>query len=97
MSTKDFMTDPQTEEFTVDLSKGEAEIVRMLIRQLEKCRKSTPQPSELEWEIRLYEYILSQPDPDETARQYMNARDKLGTGRMLPKRDVVVALGWDVK
>lgn len=66
------------------------------LRQLQMFRDDGRVPSEdLLWEIRLYEWILAQPDAVEKTRQY-------GAGRLnpkgapTPKREVVAKLGWDV-
>lgn len=56
---------------------------------------SSPKPDELDWEIKLYEWILGQPDAEEKASAYLSARH-VGKeeGFILEKRDVVKKLGW---
>lgn len=58
--------------------------------------KTSAYPEELAWEIRLYEWILAQPDAEEKARQYGAARSFLGSGAPVPKREVVKRLGWEI-
>lgn len=72
------------------------------LQQLEHFReiKCSNKPEELEWEIRVYKWILAQPDAKEKADLYLRARMP-GDGRLhLPPRDkraVVKDLGWDIK
>lgn len=63
--------------------------------QLKGYRGTTPHPEELEWEIRLYEWILSQPNPEEKADQYGKARHP-GSGAPRSKRLCVKELGWEI-
>lgn len=51
-------------------------------------------PEELEWEIKLYEWILGQPDALEKASSYLRVRN--AGGRLLSKREVVEKLGWKI-
>jgi hypothetical protein len=55
-------------------------------------------PRELVWEIRLYEWILAQPDAEAKAEKYFVTRHA-GThgGPPWPKRYVVEKLGWEIK
>lgn len=56
-------------------------------------RKTTPKPEELEWEIRVYDYILV--DPAVRYPQYQLARfDDNNMPRS--KRTVIKELGWDI-
>lgn len=50
----------------------------------------------IEWEIRLYEWILKQPDAENKAVLYSKARREEGFHH-LAKRNVVKKLGWDIK
>lgn len=51
---------------------------------------------ELLWEIRLYEWLLAQPDAEEKARLYLETRMPLDKAEMKEKREVVKLLGWDI-
>lgn len=48
------------------------------------------------WEIRVYEWILNQPDRDVKAETYLNARIP-GPGVLIEKRVVIRRLGWDIQ
>jgi hypothetical protein len=64
------------------------------LQQLRHYRdnKTSSHPEELEWEIKLYEWILAQPDKKEKADEYMNAR--YVDGKFVGKREAVKKLGW---
>ncbi len=66
------------------------------LQQLEHFKKigCSNQPDELDWEIKLYKYILAQPDPEKAARAYQDARysDK----KFRNKRAAVKILGWEI-
>jgi hypothetical protein len=62
-----------------------------------KRRGSSPNPKELAWEIRLYEWILNQPDAESKAAMYLKRRMPIGTPDIIPKRRVVESLGWNVQ
>jgi hypothetical protein len=67
--------------------------VQMHKDTLVSFRGTTPHPEELEWEIRLYDYILE--DPLVRLKQYQDARfDK----DCIPinKRKAVAKLGWTI-
>jgi hypothetical protein len=75
---------------------GPSGSIRVSLEQLKSYRGKSPKPDELEWEIRLYEFILAQPDPDLAADLYFKRRNH---GHGLPplrKRDVARKLGWEV-
>jgi hypothetical protein len=55
-----------------------------------------PHDAELEWEIRLYEFILTHADPQGAAKAYMDARYPDDGPMVWSKRDVVAMLGWIV-
>lgn len=57
---------------------------------LERSREAR---AEAEWEIRLYEWILGQPNAEELASTYFKARCADAV-LYLSKRDTVRALGW---
>lgn len=65
------------------------------LRQFQKDGTSS-HPVELAWEIKLYEFILAQPNPEEVASEYLMARHPNYKGGFVPKRDVVKALGWPI-
>ncbi len=69
------------------------EVVRCFIDQLKTYRGTTPNPEQLEWEIRVYEFILQ--DIDVRYKAYMETR--MSGHLVLTKRQVVEKLGWDVK
>ena len=68
--------------------------LQMHIDTLVSLRNSTGNPEELEWEIRLYEYILQ--DPAKRLKAYQDARYGDDNSLPLEKRDVVKILGWIV-
>lgn len=73
---------------------GLAAIIGVSLDQLRGYRGVSLHPEELEWEIRLYEFILAQPDSDKAARDYFEARRR--GGRLLTKREAAQKLGWKV-
>lgn len=70
-------------------------MIEVALAQLESYRMTTSKPDQLDWEIRLYQYILSQPDPESAARAYLTTRAS-GKGGQKPKRQVVEELGWEI-
>jgi hypothetical protein len=68
------------------------QIVEGLIKQLESYRGTTSNPDDLEWEIRVYKYILE--SPEERWEQYSQARN---WDKYISTRDAVKQLGWDVE
>jgi hypothetical protein len=86
-------------ESSIDLNSQtyHADICAVGIRLLEGLRKTTRKPADLEWEIRLYKWILQQPDPEATAKQYFEMRENQTDPFMpLGKRETVKRLGWVV-
>ena len=85
------------DSFTFNLNSPtfHADAIRQALEQLMSLRNSTKKRAELEWEIRVYRWILHQPDPEATALQYFEARD---TGTMIPadKREAIARLGWSI-
>ena len=77
------MSDP------VECAEGQ---LKIFIDQLEECRFTTTKPDLLEWEIRLYKFMLL--DPVRRLDAYHKTR-KVG-GALLDKREVVNKLGWIV-
>ena len=77
-----------------DEEQGAKDTLNMLISQLEGYRETTPKPEELEWEIRLYKYMLK--DPVARMRKYYEERSKVGMGPG-SKRQVAKNLGWEVE
>lgn len=76
--------------------------INMGLEQLKHYKEigSSSQPEELDWEIKLYEWILSRPNPEATAYQYLEAREERIDGkfeRLLEKREVVSKLGWVIE
>lgn len=67
--------------------------IRAGVAQLEGYRLTHKNPSELEWEIRVYNFILGSPDRNDRAEQYLKSRHKAG---LKTKRQVVKDLGWNV-
>lgn len=70
------------------------------LQQLKHFEKigCSDEPEELAWEIKLYEFILSQDNPEKAANDYASARevmDKNGKfSRLRNKREVAKLLGW---
>lgn len=67
------------------------------LQQLKYFKKigSSSKPKELDWEIKLYEWILAQPDAKQKSYEYLRARAIHG-GSLLPKRRVIKNLGWKI-
>lgn len=72
-----------------------ADAIKFGIKQLKILRSSTPNRKELEWEIRLYKFILKQTDPEKAASDYFRVRNKVCPPRS--KRETVRILGWVVE
>jgi hypothetical protein len=70
-------------------------MIEVALAQLESYRATTSKPDQLDWEIRLYQFILSQSDPESAARAYLTARASGKSGQK-PKRLVVQELGWKI-
>lgn len=68
-------------------------MVQVFLEQLKGYRGRSPNPEELEWEIRLYEWILEQPDAEAKADAYFKARHS-DSCLYRSKRETVRALGW---
>jgi len=73
-------------------------IIKMGLEQLKKFKvaRAAPNPQELDWEIRLYEWILSNPEAPERALEYQQRRLLAGPPYLVPKREVVRQLGWRI-
>jgi hypothetical protein len=82
--------------FDLNSSTFYSDSIKEFIRQLEFLRSTTGQPEELEWELRLYNWILAQPDAETKAETYLKLRTKNGFPPV-PKRDVVRQLGWSIE
>lgn len=57
-------------------------------------RGTTPHQEELEWEIRLYEFMLE--DPVARLKAYQDTRYDKNDMQRMSKRAVVARLGWNV-
>ena len=66
----------------------------MLIDQLESYRKITRNFDDLEWEIRLYRFMLE--NPEDLLLQFHEARYQDGTEILKSKREVASILGWEI-
>lgn len=75
-----------------DKDGGSTSTLKMLIEQLEELRGTTKYPEELEWEIRLYQFMLK--DPQKYLAEYEKTRRTAQGFR--PKREVVKILGWEI-
>ncbi len=71
---------------------GEIGLIHVARDQLISFRKTTDNPKELEWEVRVYDYMLAQPDPAKAWNDYGNVRHS-GPG-YISKRAAVKKLGW---
>lgn len=84
-------------EYTIDFNNPEQAArttLKMHIDTLDSFRHTTDHPAELEWEIRLYEFMLQDPVP--RLKLYQEARwPELGKPP-ISKRAVVEKLGWVV-
>lgn len=68
------------------------------LKQLEKYKLEGNfhgSQEDLDWEIKLYEWILRQPDALEKADQYMSMRFSSRNG-LISKRTAVRLLGWTI-
>ena len=87
---------------TVTTPGGEEEVsgsfalapILMGLKQLKMYRERVPpeRRDALEWDIKLYEWILAQPDAEDKAMDYARVRKR----PPLPKKEVVEILGWDI-
>jgi hypothetical protein len=66
--------------------------LQIFIDQLTELRSTTSKPAELEWEIRVYHFILE--DPVKRLTAYQNARRRGDGLKPYSKRDAVAKLGW---
>lgn len=70
---------------------------------LKAWRKKRPEDEDnrhIDLDIRVYEFILAQDNPEKAAREYFKKRAEIGALRktvMVPKIDVARALGWAVE
>lgn len=62
--------------------------------QLASYRGLEHPPKDLEWEIRLYDYMLE--DPEQRMREYNDVRFQPEYG-IISKREVVKQLGWVIE
>ena len=76
-----------------------ANVIRNGLNQLIAQQKNqfVTDKRDLDWEIKLYEWILKQPDPEDKASAYLKARHQGRPGSMVNKRIVVKDLGWVIK
>lgn len=56
-----------------NLNDPPSRIIEIIREDLLTMRETTKKPKLFEWQLGLYDFILSQPDPDAKARQYMDA------------------------
>jgi hypothetical protein len=81
--------------YSIDFSKPEdaaRTTVNMHRDTLISLRSRTPDPEGLEWEIRIYDYILEDPLPRYEA--YSRARIPVFGKPPVNKRKVIEQLGW---
>lgn len=64
------------------------------LRQLMRLKANDGPNTELDWEIKVYEYILHAPNSKAMAIQYMEAR--FGGWKERSKREAVEHLGWQI-
>ncbi len=76
-------------------AKSAVQFIGMFIDSLVDCRGKTHYPEELEWEIRVYEFMLK--DPVKRLELYQNTRmPELAGSKYLSKRETVKKLGWEI-
>lgn len=82
------------QSFSFDLSSPtvHSEAVRQALEQLLSLLDRTDQRAELEWEIRVYRWILHQADPEPKAKAWFAARHLCGHD----KRARCATLGWEI-
>lgn len=69
--------------------------IHVFIRQLERHLETTSNPIELEWEIKVYKYMLL--DPEVRLKQYNYARFGENDTAYRPKREAIKILGWNIE
>jgi hypothetical protein len=81
---------------TATIPNDELTPIRLGLIQLIHYRKlgCSPKPAELEWEIRLYEWIINHPQAKEIARLYIDERRKSNFSN--DKREIAKKLGWEI-
>lgn len=84
-----------TKTFDLDLN-NPTNTLKMHIEMLKMYRNTTDKPDELEWEIRLYEYMLNSADMKKLYDDYNRIRYEDTDAPPLEKREVVERLGWVV-
>jgi len=79
--------DGKTHEITDHTS-----IIKAALSQLRGYRDDGRVPSKwLLWEIKLYEHILTMPDPESAAEEYLNLRRA-----RFSKKEIADFLGWEI-
>jgi hypothetical protein len=84
-----------TREYNIDYNnpeKAATTTINMFRDQLVSFRGTSSKPDELEWGIRLYDFMLK--DPVKRLKQYGNARQTATCLRS--KRQVVQVLAWEI-
>lgn len=76
--------------------KASISAIEIMKESLMRCRHTTKKPDELEWELRVYEFMLL--NPVNRLADYMKVRNRDGGyPHLVPKRQVVQELGWEIK
>jgi hypothetical protein len=91
----------QKRKFSKAKFDGQAAMIKMYLENLEVAKPlfSRSYTSEdYEYELKLYGWILRQPDAEEKAEDYYNARliHEDGVPAILTKRSTVERLGWNL-
>jgi hypothetical protein len=77
-----------------ELLDAPSQAIRINLKNLLQNTKKEARDSQddLQWEIRLHQFILKQPNPDLAAESFLNAR-RVG-GFLRSKRKAAEKLGW---
>lgn len=70
---------------------GDLYVIENGLRQLKTKYQQSP-TKELAWEIKLYEWILKNPEPGRRSQEYLETR--FSSEAPLTKRETVYRLGW---
>lgn len=72
-------------------------ILKMHIETMIEFRNTTPNPDELEWEIRVYEFMLNDTDSMARYKEYQYTRYAEFPKKLpLEKRETIKKLGWNI-
>lgn len=69
--------------------------ITVALKGLLKMKRNREGPLDIDWEIRLYEWMLRQPDVGQKCKQYFKLRFG-GVNGLMSKRLIAKKLGWEI-